>query len=308
VLAPSGHNTQPWLFKITGDEVEFYADRTRALPVIDPDDRELIISCGAALLHLRIALKHFGYTGVVETFPNLDNPDLLARVRLDNPGEATAGEHLLFGAIPKRHTNRLSFEDRKVPEFLLSELQAVASEEGAWLHIVQGEELRNAVVDLIEEGERIQWADKRVRRELAMWVHPNRSESRDGMPGYAYGIGDLKSYLEPFYMKTFDLGKGRAARDRQIALGSPVLAVLGTDSDTPLDWLKAGQAQAKVLLRACAEGVSASFLNQPIQVAELRPRLRDTIGRAGFPQLIFRMGYGLEVKPTPRRPVSEVLL
>ena len=67
VLAPSGHNTQPWRFRFDDDAIELHADRTRALPVIDPDDREMTISCGTALLHLRLALEHAG--GVEEDGP-----------------------------------------------------------------------------------------------------------------------------------------------------------------------------------------------------------------------------------------------
>ncbi len=113
------------------------------------------------------------------------------------------------------------------------------------------------------------------------------------------------SLAGPFVIRTFDTGKGQAAKDSQLAEGSPVLAVLGTEDDTPPEWLAAGQALARVLLRARAEGVWASFLNQPIEVPELRPRLRDAIGQSGFPQLLLRMGYGPEVRPTPRRPAEE---
>ena len=308
VLAPSSHNTQPWLFSITDDEVEFYADRTRALAVVDPDDRELIISCGAALFNLRIALRHFGYTGVVETFPKRNHPDLLARIRPGEKHAATAEEDLLFQAIPQRHTNRLPFEDRKVPELLLSELQAAAEVEGGWLHIVRDGNARNEVADLIAQGDRLQASDKRFRRELAAWLHPNRSQSRDGIPGYAFGMGDWVSYVGPLMIRTFDWGKGQAAKDRQLATGSPVLAVVGTENDGPPDWLRAGWALERILLRARDEGVWASFMNQPIEVSELRPKLLDVMGRKGFPQLLLRMGYGPDAKGTPRRPVSEVLL
>ena len=65
VLAPSGHNTQPWLFRVGNGEVDLYADRTRGLPVVDPEDRALVISCGAALFYLRVAIGHFGYAGEV---------------------------------------------------------------------------------------------------------------------------------------------------------------------------------------------------------------------------------------------------
>ena len=43
-MAPSGHNTQPWKFSITGDCIRIFPDFTRALSVVDPDNRELYIS------------------------------------------------------------------------------------------------------------------------------------------------------------------------------------------------------------------------------------------------------------------------
>ena len=84
VLAPSSHNTQPWLFRVVDDTAELYADRNRALRVVDPDDRELVISCGAALHHLRTAVRYFGHddeTGIASD----GHPDLLATVRLGRP-------------------------------------------------------------------------------------------------------------------------------------------------------------------------------------------------------------------------------
>jgi hypothetical protein len=307
VLAPSSHNTQPWLFKVSDDEVDLYADRTRGLPVVDPEDRALVISCGAALFFLRVAMRYFGHTSEAQTFPDPGEQDLLARIRLGPEQEATEEEKMLFGAIPKRRSNRGPFEDRQVPERLPSALQAVTSEEGAWLHLVQDEDAKHDIAELIAEGDRIQLSDKRFRRELASWVHPNRTRSRDGIPGYAFGFGDLMSLAGPFVIRTFDTGKGQAAKDRQLAEGSPVLAILGTDGDAPPDWLSVGQALARVLLRARAEGIWASFLNQAIEVSELRPRLQDAIGQTGFPQLLLRMGYGSEVRPTPRRPTEDVV-
>ncbi len=308
VLAPSGHNTQPWLFNVSSGAVELLADRTRGLPVVDPEDRELVISCGAALFFLRVAIRHFGYTDEVRTFPNPDDPDLLAEVRLGAPYHATAEEHQLFEAITKRRTNRVPFQEREVPQEALNPLEAAATEEGAWLRTVREEATRNAVADLVAEGDRAQWSDRRFRRELASWMHPNRTRSRDGMPGYAFGFGELMSLAGPLMMRTFDMGAGRAAQDRELAGGSPVLAVLGTQTDTPVEWLGAGQALGRVLLRARTEDVYASYLNQPIEVPELRPRLRDVVGEGGLPQLLLRMGYGPKVRPTPRRSVAEVSL
>ena len=308
ILAPSGHNSQPWLFKIFGDEVELYADRRRALPVCDPEDRELVMACGAALLNLRLALRHFGYEGKAKTFPKKDEPDLLARVGFGEKRKPNAEDDLLFRAITQRRTNRMPFEPRNIPEKVLAELQAAASKEDSWLHLVHGESDRNKVADLVAEGDRIQMANPSFRRELAAWMHRNRTVSHDGMPGFALGLGGLTSNLAPIIVRTFDFGEGQAAKDQQLATGSPVLGVLGTDANTPESWLSGGQALERVLLRARAEGVWASFLNQPIEVPELLSKLRDALGVKGFPQLLLRLGYGPKVKPTPRRTPGEVLM
>ena len=311
VLAPSVHNSQPWLFKIDDDIVELYADRTRALPVVDPDDRELTISCGAALLHLRLALQHFGYAGTIVTLPDAYDPDLLARLHLGNTRDAAPEEHALFDAIGLRRTNRQAFEQRAVPAEVIIALQEAAHVEGAWLSIVQDEEERNAVADLIALGDQVQWANKHFRRELAAWTRSSRNRRRDGIPGNALSFSNMIAQASLRAGRTFNLDNGQAASDRQLATGSPVLAVLGTDvdgGDGAYDWLMAGQALARVLLYARSQGVWASFLNQPIEVPEVRLMLHNIIERGGSPQQLLRMGYGPEVSPTPRRGVCEVLL
>lgn len=307
ILAPSLHNAQPWLFRIVDDHVELLADRTRALPVIDPHDRVLTIGCASALFNLRLAARHFGYQVTVELLPDPSRHDLLARVALGAHKSSNHEENTLFAAITRRRTNRMPFDRTTVDRKLLERLESASSSEGAWLHVVKDRHDRHAVADLVADADRLQFADKRFRRELAAWVHSNRSHSRDGMPGYAHGHGDVVSMLESFVIRTFDLGKGAAAKDKDLAEHSPVLAVLGTPGDDPIDWLRAGQALEHVLLEATAGGLSASFLNQPIEVEALRPRLAKLIGRTGFPQVLLRLGVGPEVKPTPRRPVGEVL-
>lgn len=308
VVAPSGHNTQPWLFRVTNDAVELFADRTRALPIVDPADRELTMSCAAALGQLRLAIRHFGFADVVELFPNAHQPHLLARVTLGANHSSNADEERLFHAILKRRSNRSAFEARPVPPQLAAALRTFAADEHVGFHEVAGGDQRNAVADLVAEGDRLQFSDKSFRRELAAWIRPNFSRKRDGIPGSALGMGCLMSCVAPWVIRALDVGSRQAPEHRQLALGSPLLAVLSTATDAPRAWLAIGQALTKILLRAYADGVSASFLNPPIEVAELRSRLRNVLGLDGYPQLLLRLGYGPEVAPTPRRPVKEVLV
>jgi nitroreductase len=308
VLAPSGHNTQPWLFGVREDGIDLYADRTQGLAVVDPDDRELTISCGAALLNLRVALRHFGYRDdACELLPDPADPDLLARVRLVAGEPPSPEEEALFDAIPRRQTTRAAYADRAIPAEVERALVLAAAGDGAWLQLA-GHDERASIADLIAEGDRAQMHDKRFRRELASWVHPNRSRAAHGMRGYGFGVGDVLSLAGPLVIRTFDLGNGQAAKDRELVEHSPVLSVLGTDGDSPVEWLAAGQAMQRSLLFACSRGLTASYLNQPVEVPDLRLRLAEAIGRSGQrPQLVLRFGYGPDVRPAPRKSVVDVL-
>lgn len=308
ILAPSSHNTQPWLFELREGRLDLYADRSRALPVADPDDRELIISCGAALRTLRVALRNFEFDPRVSILPDPAIPDLLARVEINGGYAASQEDHALYAAIRRRHTNRSAYQARAVEPGVLARLVEAAESEGAWLRVIEGT-ARERLADLIAAADRRQMADRAFRRELALWVHPNRSRSRDGMPGYVHGMGNLASEFGPLVIRTFDLGEGVAARNQELALGSPVLAVLGTERDGEREWIAAGEALAHLLLRAEADGLAASFLNQPVELPDLRPRVGALCGDTGCPQIILRLGYPTEpARPTPRRPVGEVMV
>ncbi|WP_372721281.1 hypothetical protein [Novipirellula sp.] len=308
IQAPSNHNTQPWLFRIRNDGVELIADKRRACPVVDPDDRELYISCGAALYQLRLALKADGLATLVTILPSRSDPDLVARVLVAGSHIPSSDEQTLVDAISQRRTNRFPFESRQVDPGLQVEWMSDVRSEHAWIHYFQTDQQKHAVADLISEGDRLQASDRHFRRELAKWVHSNQSSRRDGLPGYTHGVSDFASNFDSFLVRTFDWGDGKAAKDRQLAEGSPLLAVIGTHTDTMADWIASGQALAKMLLRAASWSVDASFLNQPIEVETLRKRLMDLTGNEGVPQILLRLGYGSEVKPTPRRPLDEVIV
>jgi hypothetical protein len=308
VLAPSNHNTQPWLFRVRGNQVELYADRSRSLSVTDPNDRQLLISCGCALFQLRLAMWHFGHLDQTVLLPVPGDNDLLARVSLGEEDPPTPQQEALFHAIPLRRTNRQLFREDPLRPDLKHELVKAATREEATLHFVDDREQRNKIADLIAEGDRQQWANCRFRLELAAWIHPNDCEARDGIPNSAQNSGDLLSVAGPIVIRTFDLGEGQAAKDRDIAAYSPGLVVLSTRTDEPWAWISTGQALARVLLRARADEVWASYLNQPIEVPALRPRVAEILGTTEHAQLILRLGYGPNVNPTPRRTVEEVMI
>jgi nitroreductase len=308
VLAPSSHNTQPWRFRVEGDTVELYADRGRALPVVDPHGRELVMSCGAALLNLELAIAHLGREPEVTLFPEPSDPDLLARVRLGGNRAPDPAAGVLFREIAQRRTNRRKFLSRDVPDEVTADLRTAAWGDGVRLVAVTEAATRRVLAELVGEADLAQFGDGRFRRELASWVTSNGSTRADGIPGYALGYGNLSARFVPFAVRTLDLGRSQAVKSIRLARSASVLALVVTDGDQPEDWLAAGKALQRVLLTASAAGLAVSLMNQPLEVPLMRAEVGRVVGAAGMPQALLRVGYAPRTRATPRRPASEVIV
>lgn len=307
ILAPSAHNTQPWLFHIDGHRIELYLDSRRHLPVIDPAGRQLMMSCGAALFNLRVAMARFGRRPILELFPSRHDGSLLARVTPGVPIDPSLDLHRMFDAIPRRRTNRKPFEPHPVPYRVACALAAAVRSECAWLEDLHSDD-KHIAAELIAGADRTQFHNRKFRRELSKWLVSDGSSRGDGIPGYSKSYGSPFSSGNTLLVRTFDVGGSVASSERELAKGSPMLVVLGTDTDEPGAWLAAGQAMQRMLLVAQSHGVSASFLNQALELDDFRVSFVDLITRgAGYPQLVMRLGYGPEVEATPRRPLGDVL-
>ncbi len=300
IRAPSSHNTQPWRFRLESGGVSVHTDLERRLPANDPADRELTISCGCALLNLRVATAASGRGYRLESLPKGERSSCLARVAWQE-GEPDAEEASLASAVTRRRTYRQRFVPSAVPLEAVDALQSMATREGARLEVVESGEPRREVARLVAEGDAQQWRDPRWRRELAGWM---RMRGRgDGLT-----VPTVFAPLARTVVRRFDLGARLGGHDRQLAEDAPRLLLLCTEGDRRVDWLRAGQALERVLLAACQLGLQASYLNQPIQVTSLRPTLAETLDEHGHPQILLRLGYPVQELPAPpRRPVTDVL-
>ncbi len=306
VLAPSRHNAQPWLFDIEGPELRVYADWRRALRAADPDGRELVMACGAAVHNVEVAALHEGFMASVEIPAGGRKDGLLARLTLEEARRPTPQDEALFAAIPRRRTDRFAHEPRDVPASLFGTLVREAAQLGCVLRVLEPG-ARPALAELLAEADRVQWSNPRFRAELATWSRDNLGREGDGMPGYAHGLSTAGSALHRVLVRVRSGVSDEERRDRHHALHARALLALSTDRDGPPDWLAAGRAMQRVLLRAAAHGLSASFFSQAVEVRPARARLREDLGDSRHPQLLFRLGYGRELRATPRRPVALVL-
>lgn len=295
--APSIHNSQPWRFHEVDDRIELHLDPRRLVRAADSDGRESTISCGAALLNLRLAMRAIGYEPVVDLLPDPAEPEHLATVTRGAIGVATPADAALYRAVALRHSHRRAFDDQPVPESILRELEAAAASEGAALVAVTAPDDQFAVLDLSSAAAQWLLGDPEYRYELSRWTR-RLDSAPDGVP-----VGVMGDEQYPVNGLAWGL-----AADPQVALAElrrhPIL-ILETDGDAPADWLRAGQALQRVWLTATVRGLVASLFTQAAELRHTRAMLAHHLRLPGSPQVLLRLGHPDRATPhTARRQLG----
>jgi hypothetical protein len=310
VHAPSVHNTQPWRFGPGERHIDVFADAGRRLRVADPDGRELMISCGAALFTLRVALRYLGWLPHARLFPDPSRPPLVARMSWDEDRiDADPYEREMYAAVTARHTHRGGFGPAPLPAGTIAALREEAAREGAMLRLVAAGDQRGALAAMVQAGEHTLRLDDRRAAELADWVVAPDSPRRDGIPPAAYPAEP--AHTEPdFPSRDFAAGQGWGLAAADTGERSPgVVCLLATSANEPADWVAAGQGLQRVLLRAATCGVAAALHSQPLELPQLRDFIRVQLAARAHPQMIIRLGVTGQAAPASiRRPIGDVLL
>ncbi|HYB87781.1 MAG TPA: hypothetical protein VEC76_13060 [Streptosporangiaceae bacterium] len=302
--APSVHNTQPWRFRVGQDAIDLYSDPGRKLRA-DPVGREMLISCGAALYGLRLAVRSLGYLPMVELLPDPGRLRLLARVRL-GPGEPMTGrERRLLAALPHRHTHRGPFAPGPLPAGLVAGLQHDALAEGATLAVIDQALAYQRLAGIVGAASRRQDMSPAAQADVRRWSRDAADPARDGVPAHAFPA-TADSQAGRLRQRDFDLGRGLGL----LADGGappPATAVLLTPGDGRADWLRAGQALHRLLAHAASQWVFASLFSQPLEAAEIRALIRDRLALPGIPQMLLQLGPARTAPATARRPPADLI-
>ncbi|WP_329241028.1 hypothetical protein OG417_41475 [Actinoallomurus sp. NBC_01490] len=298
VWAPSVYDTRPWRFGTRGSTVTVHTDPERRLEVADPDGRETMISCGAALYTLRLAMRDLGRIPQVRILPDPDRPDLIAEVGVGGERPATAEERQMYAQIRHRHTHTGGFRPGGLPIGLLQALRTHAYCEQVSLRIVADPRARIALAALTEAAEQVQRQNPAYAAEVARLAPPPGGAPEETCPSES-------AHLEAdFAGRDFARGQGWGGAGSENRDATGVVAVLLTDGDTRVDRLRAGQALQRILLCAAEYEVSAAFHGQALELPELREFIRTRFCDRAYPQMILRLG--IAHANVVRRSVTEL--
>lgn len=306
IKAPSGHNTQPWLFAKEDNGICIMPDFSRSLPIADPEHRELYISLGCAAETAIIAARFYGYHAEL----NLDLLENQGSIKIvlsknDNPEQPE-----LFSFINLRQTTRNLYSDRAVSDDDLKKLTQITSESGCEIGFYAGQEKIDTFVPYILEANARQMSNPDFKNELIHWLRFSEMEAMqkgDGLYAASIGMPSLGHTIGSFVFKYFVTARSEEKRLLKQVQKTALVAMFTTQNNTSVDWIKTGMIFQRFALTATKLGLSHSYINLPCQIPQVRDKMMNDLGLAGFPQLLIRLGYAQKMPFSFRRRVYDVI-
>jgi hypothetical protein len=303
--APSLHNSQPWHWIAEGGRLNLFLDREPLVQATDPSGREMILSCGAALDHLQVAMAAAGWEATIDRFPDPNDANHLAVLDFSPQTSISDAQRQRPGAILRRRTDRLPFAAPMRWEALERELRSRVDDDAVTLGAIP-EDAREQLADASRLTEAIRHNDLSYQSELRWWTSP--FELDHGVPPSSRVSTSEATRVE--VARAFPT-TGYAERRMTIDVDHSKILVLSTRDDTRPRVLRCGEALSAVLLDCTVAGMATCTLTHMIEVAPVRELIQRLSGQTGLPQLLIRVGRipaAEQLAPlTSRRPLSDVL-
>lgn len=304
-LAPSSHNTQCWRFRVGDRSVSLLPDYGRRCPVVDPDDHHLFISLGCAAENLAQAAGALGFHGEWVFDAARESLDISFHAAKAEPGP-------LFRAIPLRQSTRSEYDGHPLNNAELRRLEAAGTGKGVQVHLLTDRQRMETVLDFVVQGNTAQMRDPAFVKELKQWIRFNGRQAADlgdGLYAGASGNPTAPPWLGSLLFDLFFTEGTENDKYARHVRSSAGIAVFTSEVDDKSHWIGVGRAFQRFALQATSMGIRTAHLNQPVEVASLRPRFAQAMGIAsGRTDLVIRFGRGPEMPRSLRRPIESVLV
>ena len=305
-LAASTHNTQPWRFRVRKDSITILPDFSRRCPVVDPDDSHLFKSLGCAAENLVHAAVAQGFLAEVR-FDASDNGIHVVLTR-----DATVRATDLYRAIPQRQCVKTAYDGKPLGVTELEQLEKAGKGPSVRTIMLTSDTEKNAVIDYVTRGNLAQLSDPAFRRELVSWIRFNPAEALrqgDGLAGRTGGQPPLPTWLAKMIIGLVLTPKGQARIDATNIESSAGVAVLVSSREDKAAWVEVGRVYERFALQATALNIRTAFINQPIEVRELRSQFESWLKlEAQHALLMVRFGRGPSAPFSLRRPIDDVII
>ncbi|MEZ5613811.1 MAG: Tat pathway signal protein [Rhodocyclaceae bacterium] len=304
-LAPSSHNTQCWKFRLEERAITLLPDLTRRCPAVDPDDHHLFVSLGCAAENLAQAALADGLKAEA-AFDAAGGDTLRIGLQPTRPVDSP-----LFRAIPERQSTRGDYDGKPLSADELRLLEQAGSGAGVRLILLTERQAMETTLEYIVQGNTVQMGDRAFVEELKAWIRFNDGDavrSGDGLYAAASGNPTAPAWLGGLLFDLFFTPKGENDKYARQVRSSAGLAIFVAEREDKAGWIEVGRAYERFALQSAALGIRNAFLNQPVEVAALRPQFAGFLGIGRRrPDLVVRFGRGNKLPSSLRRNLEAVL-
>lgn len=307
VLAPSGHNSQPWEFKISNDILEIYSNKNRSLEESDPEHRQLMIALGCMLGNIIVASESYGLKSDFQISENISE-NLIAKVIFSDSSSKIINTKNLQ-SILKRITNRGKYDTSKqIPDSFISKIKSLETDNIKISYFSQKEEIikiSEIVIDFqIKAMDRVGF-----RSELSHFLKNNWTNSKTGMIAGNFGIPAPITFFASKIIKNININKKTRNKDLDLIKNNTNgYLIISIEKESKINWLNAGIVFEKIWLSATLDNLALAPNAAPIQSKEGREEIQKITKSNFTPSAILRIGFPI-INPikTPRLSVEDVL-
>lgn len=300
ILAPSGHNTQPWIFTFNKDHLLITENPARELPHSGKLAAEPYVSLGSCTETLVLAGKSFGYK--IKISKTL-KPSVIIEARI--AGRETP-DITLAQSIVRRTSNRKPYSKIKIDKNILNKIctttnttiiEKIIEKDDEIAYIAQ--ETAQATINIMSEPA--------FRLELSKWVRNNLTKQYDGMPAFVQGMPLPPSLVAKHVIKNIDISKSQAKNDAARVKNSAALIILSSKQQNMDNFFDLGREYARICIIAEQNGLATSGVGAAAIDGESKVRIKEFFGIPGTPSALIRIGKPTkEVHHAPRLPLEMV--
>lgn len=226
--------------------------------------------------------------------------------------DATAHATELYRAIPRRQCVKTAYDGRQIEVTELDKLEKAGKINSARTILLTSYAEKNTVIDYVTRGNIAQLTDRAFRKELIDWIRFNPVEAMhkgDGLAGRISGKPALPTWLAKLIIGLALTHKRQSREDETNIRSSAGIAVFVSDCDDKTSWVDIGRAYERFALQATALNIRTAFINQPIEVRELRSQFDSWLKLEGECALLMvRFGHGSTAPFSLRRPIDDVIV
>jgi len=306
ILAPSTHNSQPWLFKLSEDSCHIYYNNNLRLPEADPIGRDLYISMGCMIENLVIAASYFG---IFKDINYRLEGNYIAEVIFHDEGQRNRDIEYLLDTILTRVNSRGLFDKEILPKEIRATLLALNNNPELHINFITDKDKIKIAASLTDLGQRIAHGKSSFRKEMSGWMHNSLTAKKVGMPGYSLKMPFLLSFVIPTLIKFFDMSPLLAKLNYRSMISSQMICVINSRDNSELIWVETGRLAERSMLYLQSGGISTSIFVASIEMSDLYKELQKVMNTDLYPQFLFCVGYMKNVqRHSPRVNIEEKIL